>query len=113
MAMIFFCIFLSPFVTATTISFTPVGMEKDNIQINNPDGSLFGTYNTSSQNIVLNSSSEAYTILVLPANDNLIQNHPDTWFATLIAKFSQNASVYVVLLFVVVVLGIAISKARR
>jgi len=54
----------------------------------------------------------SYTILVVPANDNLLGNHPDEWFGTLVNKVQQNAPAIMIVLFIIVCLGIVASRLR-
>lgn len=101
---------IAPLVSASTIiSFSNVGMDPDNIIINNASGDLYGTYNTSSKAISLQDNA-SYSILVVPANDNLLGNHPDTWFDHFVAKAQQNIIPILLLCFVVVMLGVAWSR---
>ena len=100
---------LSPMVSGTVISFSPVGLDPDNLQVYNSTGALVGIYNTSSQNIAFDNNT-AYSILVVPANDNLLGNHPDTWFATLINKMQQNAPALLIITFGICLLVVAVRR---
>ena len=96
-------------VSGTVISFSPVGLDPDNLQVYNSTGALVGIYNTSSQNIDF-SNDTAYSILVVPANDNLLGNHPDTWFSTLINKMQQNAPALLIITFGICLLVVAVRR---
>ena len=108
---ILFSALIIPFVSATDVivSFNPVGLDPDNLQIYNSDGSLFGIYNTSSTGITLVNGS-SYSILVVPANDNLLGNHPDTWFQSFTTKVTTNAIPILILGFLIAML---IASRRR
>ena len=81
-----------------TISFNPVGLNPDNLQVYNATGGLVGIYNTSSPAIAFTDNS-SYSILVVPANNNLLGNHPDTWFSMFVGKLQENAVSILVLAF--------------
>ena len=102
---------VTPLVSATQISFSPVGLDPDNLQVYNSTGQLVGIYNTSSQNVFFDNDT-AYSILVVPANDNLLGNHPDMWFSTFIDKVQSNAPAFIMMLFLVVVFAIGLSRRR-
>jgi hypothetical protein len=106
---IFFLTVLSPIVSAVTISFSPVGMDPDDLHVYNSTGALIGIYNTSSTAISL-SDNQSYSILVVPASTNLMGNHPDAWFELFVTKMRENAIGIIVLLFAV---GLLIAAYRR
>lgn len=81
-----------------TISFNPVGLNPDNLQVYNATGGLVGIYNTSSPAVAFADNS-SYSILVVPANNNLLGNHPDAWFSYFVGKLQENAVSILILLF--------------
>ena len=102
---------LFPFVSATYVSFNPVGLDPDNLHVYNGTGGLVGIYNTSSTAIYLD-PNESYTFLVAPANENLLGNRPDAWFQKFVDKFGSNSVGIILICFCLVILGIAISRNR-
>lgn len=103
---------LFPLVSATYVSFNPVGLDPDNLHVYNGSGVLVGVYNTSTTAIYLD-PNESYTFLVAPANDNLLGNHPETWFDNFVAKFQQNAIAYLLIGMFLALAGVAIARTRR
>ena len=88
---ILFSALIIPFASASTIiSFSPVGMDPDDIHIFDSTGTLVGIYNTSSTAIPL-TDNQSYSILVVPSNANLLGNHPDTWFQNFVTKLNANS----------------------
>lgn len=99
-----------PFASATTyLSFYPVGMDPDNIQITNASGHPMGIFNTSSTLIGL-PDNQTYTILVVPANTNLLGNHPDTWFDNFVNKLQQNATSIMIGAFVLALILVGLRR---
>jgi len=99
-----------PLVSATTyISFSPVGMDPDDLHIYNNSGTLIGIYNTSSTAIPL-SNNQSYSILVVPANQNMLGNHPQAWFELFVTKLRENAVGLVIAMFFVAVLLAGIAR---
>ena len=92
-----------------TISFNPVGLNPDNLHVYNATGGLVGIYNTSSPAVAFADNS-SYSILVVPANNNLLGNHPDTWFSMFVGKLQENAVSIIILLFCI---GLLIAAVRR
>ena len=105
------CSMMVPVLADVTVSFNPVGMDPDNMQVYYSNGTLVGIYNTSSQAINL-VDGQSYSFLVVPANDNLMGNHPDTWFNNFVNKAQQNIIPILLLCFVLVMLGIAWGRRR-
>jgi hypothetical protein len=57
-------------------------------------------------------NDSSYSILVVPANDNLLGNHPDTWFGNFVNKIQNNAPAIIIILFIVVVFAVGLSRRR-
>ncbi len=88
-------------------------MNPDNLQIYNASGGLVGIYNTSSQGLQFSdgcSTVTSYSVLVVPANDNLLGNHPDTWFGLFVNKIQQNSTAIIIIIFLICML---IAARRR
>jgi hypothetical protein len=99
-----------PLVSATTyLSFNPVGMDPDDLHIYNSSGTLIGIYNTSSTAIPL-ISNQSYSILVVPASQNLLGNHPQAWFELFVTKLRENAVGFIIAIFLVAVLIAALRR---
>ena len=99
-----------PFVSAITyISFSPLGLEAEDLHIYNSTGVLIGTYNTTSAAIPFD-ENQSYTILVVPSDQNLMGNHPELWFELFITKIRENSIAMIVVFFIV---AICIAAYRR
>jgi len=99
-----------PFASAITyISFSPLGLEPEDLYIYNSTGELFGNFNTSSPSIPL-VDNQSYNILVVPSSQNLMGNHPELWFELFVTKLRENAIGLIVAMFFV---GILIAAYRR
>lgn len=107
---LFASVFLFPFASAITyISFSPLGLESEDLHIYNSSGVLIGRYNTSSAGIPFE-VNQSYTILVVPSDENLMGNHPELWFEMFVTKLRENAIGLIVVFFIV---GILIAAYRR
>jgi len=107
------CIFLSPIlvtaVQAVTLSFSPLNLDDETLLINNASGVLVGVYNTSSKGIVL-AENQSYSILVQPSSSDLLQNHPDTWFANFMAYFQAHFISMLLFCFIIIVIIMAYKR---
>jgi len=93
-----------PLASAITyISFSPLGLEAEDLHIYNSTGALIGTYNTTSAGIPFE-ENQSYTILVVPSSQNLMGNHPELWFELFITKLRENAPGLIIVCFFVAVI---------
>lgn len=103
-------VFVFPFASAITyISFSPLGLDAEDLHIYNATGVLVGTYNTTSAGVPF-IDNQSYTILVVPSDENLMGNHPDLWFEMFINKLKENSTALFVVFFC---LALVIAAARR
>lgn len=98
LALVFFVAVLPIAVSATTISFSPLGLEEETLLIHNSTGSLIGVYNTSTKDIAF-ADNGSYSILVEPSNSNLLANHPDAWLENLLSHIQSHAWTYILIVF--------------
>lgn len=98
-------------VTATTISFSPLNLGEETLLVHNSTGYLVGVYNTSSKNIFFDNDT-SYSILVQPQDSNLLSNHPDTWFANVLAYIQFHAISIIVMVFIISMLILAVNRKR-
>jgi hypothetical protein len=104
------CVVILPFASAITyISFSPLGLEAEDLHIYNASGVLIGTYNTTSAGIPFD-ENQSYTILVVPSDQNLMGNHPELWFELFVTKLRENAIGMIVVFFIV---ALCIAAYRR
>jgi len=101
---IFLSVVVFPFASAVTyISFSPMGLETEDLYIYNSTGGLFGNFNTSSPAIPL-VDNQSYNILVVPSSQNLMGNHPELWFELAVTKLRENSIGLMVAFFIVAIL---------
>jgi len=91
------------------ISFSPVGLEPDDLHMYNGSGTLIAVYNTSTTAIAI-SDNQSYSFLVVPANTNLLGNHPDTWFDMFVRKARENAVGILIIFFCIALIAAAVRR---
>ena len=107
---IFLSVVVFPFASAITyISFSPLGLDAEDLHIYNASGVLVGTYNTTSAGVPFE-ENQSYTILVVPSDENLMGNHPDLWFEMFINKLKENSTALFVVFFCI---ALVIAAYRR
>jgi len=107
---LFLSLVVFPLASAITyISFSPLGLEAEDLHVYNASGELIGTYNTTSAGIPFE-ENQSYTILVVPSDQNLMGNHPELWFELFVTKVRENSIGLLVVFFIV---AICIAAYRR
>lgn len=107
---LFLSVVVFPCASAITyISFSPLGLDAEDLHIYNATGELVGTYNTTSAGVPF-IDNQSYTILVVPSDENLMGNHPDLWFEMFINKLKENSTALFVVFFC---LALVIAASRR
>jgi len=100
----FFSIVICPLASAITyLSFSPLGLEPEDLHVYNSSGVLIGTYNTTSAGVPF-LDNQSYTILVVPSDENLMGNHPELWFELFITKMRENSIAIILVFFIVAIL---------